>query len=218
MSARPVFVLVAGGSGSGKSLWVSQNRHLVLPNHYDADAVARGFRLPNHPQALGRAFEEVDRTVEAHLRKKKSFSLENTYSRTASIQAVEKAYESGYRVRVYFLGTLDPAVNIHRVRSRAAAGGHPVPSDGIRNSHRKSVSNLVRTWDLFDEVFLIDSDRADPIVSARCSKEHPGANRVSEQAPAWVRRILDAVECPVGTGLESGIESSSDPGSGLPEP
>ena len=44
---------------------------------------------------------------------------------------MDRAKEKGYFVRCYYVLTADPAINVLRVKSRVAAGGHDVPEDKI---------------------------------------------------------------------------------------
>ena len=62
-----------------------------------------------------------------------------------------RAKERGYFIRCYYILTADPLINVYRVKSRVAAGGHDVPKDKIISRYDKAldlVKELLKICDI----------------------------------------------------------------------
>lgn len=57
-----------------------------------------------------------------------SFTFETVMSHPSKVELLRQAKAAGYRTYLYFIATEDPQVNIDRIATRVALGGHPVPS------------------------------------------------------------------------------------------
>lgn len=56
-----------------------------------------------------------------------------------------------------FVLTVDPSVNVARVRARVAHGGHDVAEDKIRSRYYKSVENIKQLMTLCDIMHVYDN-------------------------------------------------------------
>ncbi len=63
----------------------------------------------------------------------------------------------GYKVYLYFVSTESPEINIARVASRKAQGGHDVPPELIRNRYYRSLEFLYEACQLAYQVFFFDN-------------------------------------------------------------
>lgn len=81
---------------------------------------------------------------------------------------LHRAKEQGYFIRCIYVLTVDPAINVYRVFSRVASGGHPVPKDKIISRWHKAlglvpeligVCDIVHMYDNSDEPFRIFKKR-----------------------------------------------------------
>lgn len=62
-----------------------------------------------------------------------SFTFETVLSTERNLNLLKKAKEQGYFIRGIYVLTSDVNINIMRVLSREALGGHGVPEDKIRS-------------------------------------------------------------------------------------
>ena len=58
------------------------------------------------------------------------------------VDFLKKAQESGFRTYLYYVATEDPDINISRVASRVAEGGHTVPKEKIVERYHRSLDLL----------------------------------------------------------------------------
>ena len=68
-----------------------------------------------------------------------SFSFETVMSHSAKIEFFREARLAGYKTYLYFVSTRSVELNIARVESRFALGGHSVPVDKIRSRYTRSI-------------------------------------------------------------------------------
>ena len=92
-----------------------------------------------------------------YLEFKLSFSFETVLSDARKIDFLKEAKQMGYRIYLYFFCTIDPEININRVKIRTAQAGHSVSEDLIVKRYYKSLENLKPTTLISDRAFLFDS-------------------------------------------------------------
>lgn len=74
----------------------------------------------------------VDRMRYESIAKKEDFTFETVLSSEYKLNILRKAKEEGYFIKCVFVLTVDPQINIARIESRVAAGGHNVVGKNIR--------------------------------------------------------------------------------------
>lgn len=65
---------------------------------------------------------------------------------------LKRAKEQGYFIKCIYVLTADPMINVMRVKSRFAAGGHDVPQNKIISRYSKAlklIPKLLRVCDIF---------------------------------------------------------------------
>jgi predicted ABC-type ATPase len=133
---KPSLVVVAGPNGSGKTTLTRQVLHheWTAGHHYiNADDIAQHELGDwNSPEAVLKAALMADRRREECLAGRQDFVSETVFSTRARLTFLERAIAAGYFVRVYFVGTSDPAINVARVRTRV--GEVVTTSPPIRSS------------------------------------------------------------------------------------
>jgi predicted ABC-type ATPase len=77
--------------------------------------------------------------IDSLLKSGKKCSMETVFSHEGKVALMQQAKALGYKVYLYFVATERPSINIARVRSRVAAGGHNVPEDRIRDRYLRSL-------------------------------------------------------------------------------
>lgn len=142
---KPEIVVFAGPNGSGKSTITSMLRPTDMV-YINADDIQR---------ALGCDMMEAARLAEARreeqLRKKENFCFETVLSTDRNLKLLQRAKDAGFFIRCYYVLTADPQINVARVASRVAAGGHDVPVDKIVDRYDRAlelVQELIPVCDI----------------------------------------------------------------------
>ena len=74
--------------------------------------------------------------------KKEDFTFETVLSSENKLNILRKAKEEGFFIKCVFVLTVDPQINIARIESRVAAGGHNVDSSKVIQRYYKSINNI----------------------------------------------------------------------------
>ena len=91
----------------------------------------------------------------------RSFAYETVFSTARRLEDLSRAKELGFFIRLFFVGTEDPRINIDRVERRFAAGGHTVPEDKIVARYSRSIGNLLPALRLVDRGYVFDNSTDD---------------------------------------------------------
>ena len=136
---KPEIVVVAGPNGSGKSTY---SEFIIGPNQF-ADESFEYINADNIQMALGcdplEAAKIATQKRETALAEKRNFAFETVLSTRRNLDLLIKAKENGYFIRCFYFLTVNPFININRVDSRVADGGHSVPVDKIKSRYEKAV-------------------------------------------------------------------------------
>ena len=166
---RPVLVVFAGPNGSGKTTMAQvmlQQGWLDGFEYVNPDNIARNrFGDWNDPAAVVRAARYAAEVRKACLGGRRAMAIETVFSSPRSFGFVRKAYDAGYVVRLLFLGTDNPSINVRRVARRVLQGGHDVPTPRILARHPRSIANLASALPWADRVRAFDNsvDEAPPV-------------------------------------------------------
>lgn len=91
------------------------------------------------------------------LLKGETFTFETVLSHSSKIDFLKKAVENGYKNYLYFICTVDAAINISRVKQRVELGGHAVPEAKIISRYNDSLQVLSSIIPLCYRVYLFDN-------------------------------------------------------------
>lgn len=89
------------------------------------------------------------------------FTVETVMSHPSKLDFISQAKEKGFKVYLYFVSLVDPALNIHRVKTRVLAGGHDVDPDRIEQRYYRTMDNLLPALRLVDEAYLFDNSSSE---------------------------------------------------------
>ncbi len=110
---------------------------------------------------------------------------------------IRRARDAGFDVLLLFVGVENPKINIERVASRVALGGHPVPEDRIVQRYRRtmaSLSSAVKTANkshVFDNTYISTHPRhVVDVVERDNGARHFELKVPHDVIPLWVRRYL----------------------------
>jgi len=93
-----------------------------------------------------------------------SFTFETVMSSPDKVAFLHKAQGCGFRTYLYYVATEDPEINISRVESRVAAGGHPVSPDKIVSRYHRSLDLLLDAVQYSNRAYIFDNSSSDKSV------------------------------------------------------
>jgi len=125
------------------------------------------------------------------LEQRVSFTFETVMSSTDKIAFLQKAQQAGYRTYLYYIATQDPALNISRVKHRAAQGGHDVPDEKIISRYYRSLDLLADAVRCSDRAYIFDNSGRERLWVAQIDG---GIELEYKTAaiPQWVYKYLTA--------------------------
>ena len=147
---KPVVLAFAGPNGSGKTT-VARN----LPTfgvYINADDLKKEYGLTDLEAA-----QQAEALRNSLIDGGMDFSFETVLSTDRNLLLLEKAKARGYEVQCIYVLTCDENINVARVRSRHAAGGHDVPEDKVRTRYRRALALLPRLIGICDKILVYDN-------------------------------------------------------------
>lgn len=148
----PEVIVFAGPNGSGKSTFTKMTK--IVNPYINADDIKKA----THCSDL-EAAEIAEGLRELALEEKKDFTFETVLSTERNLNLLKRAKENGYFVRCIYVLTSDPSINVLRVESRAASGGHPVPEEKIRSRYEKALALIPELVQVADVMHIYDNSR-----------------------------------------------------------
>lgn len=154
----PVLTVIAGPNGSGKSTLTEKLRAqgIEFGNYLNADDIARDLGGAS-PETSQRAQEAVREAREAALVAKGDVTFETVLSHTSHIEFMAKARAAGFDVRLFFLATEDPVINLARVANRVEHGGHDVPAERVIARYHRSLANMRAALTVANQTMIFDN-------------------------------------------------------------
>ncbi|MDR1806952.1 MAG: zeta toxin family protein [Propionibacteriaceae bacterium] len=170
----PAVLVFAGPNGSGKSSVTAEIGR--VGTYVNADEIKA--RTGRSDLA---AAEEAERLREFCLSRGEDFTFETVLSTDRNLALLRRAREAGFAVRSVFVLTANAEINVLRVRSRVADGGHDVPVDKIRARFARSLANLPELARLSQECSVIDNTTDHPHVIY----QKVGEEEFISPSPVW---------------------------------
>lgn len=153
---QPEIIVFAGPNGSGKST-IKKNAKTV-GIYINADDIKRTTHCSDKEAA-----NQADKLREEALCNNEDFTFETVLSTKLKLDFLRQAKTKGYFIRAFFILTLDPEVNILRVKVRVEEGGHDVPEDKIRSRYKKSLGLLPELIKVCDVLHVYDNTTQKPV-------------------------------------------------------
>lgn len=152
---KPEIIVFAGPNGSGKSTFTE---FLKPPIDYiNADEIKKALKCNDMEAAV-----IAEKQREKHLSDMREFCFETVMSTDRNLKLLKRAKEKGYFIRCYYILTADPMINIYRVRSRVAEGGHDVPEDKIIARYERALALVKEVVDTCDVCHIYDNSELSP--------------------------------------------------------
>jgi predicted ABC-type ATPase len=182
--------LVVGPNGAGKSTFI---RLVVVPawpaaTIVNADEIAE-VRWPDDPSA--HAYDAARIAADTRTRLidlGRPLIAETVCSHPSKLDLIRQASQAGYSVALHVL-MVPEGLAVARVAYRAAAGGHDVPVDKIRQRHRRLWSIVAAAVPLSDSATFWDNSRRDGPCIVGLFNE--GVAVGHPDWPAWAPDLLE---------------------------
>lgn len=162
---KPEIRVFAGPNGSGKST-ISTQEWIIEP-YINADMIKREQHLSDLDAAI-----QAEQRRENALANGISFTIETVLSTERNLLLLERAKNSGYFIKAYYVLTRDPIINVARVKSRVSAGGHDVPVEKIISRYKRCMSLIPRLYQVCDIMHIYDNSGDFPIRIVRKHKDN----------------------------------------------
>ena len=146
----PEIIVFAGPNGSGKSTITKMAK--VIEPYINADDIKR----TNFCSDL-EAAQMAEKLRENAVENKIGFTFETVMSTERNLKLLQRAKEQGYFIRCIYVLTSDVNINVMRVESRKAFGGHGVPEDKIRLRYEKALKLIPEVVEVCDVMHIYDN-------------------------------------------------------------
>lgn len=195
MNKKPVLCIVAGPNGSGKTTTTEQ----LLKNEWGADSfyinpdniAKEKYGDWNSSDAVLKAAREATRLRYECLEKGVAFVFETVFSSEEKMDFLRKAKEAGFFIRIFYVCTESPLININRIAQRYLNGGHEVPISKTISRYFGSLRNLKEAIKIADRVYLYDNsvDNSAPRLILR-TFDGKIAKQYTDDIPLWVKSTI----------------------------
>ena len=85
---------------------------------------------------------------------------ETVFSHSSKLTLIRQARELGYFVRLFFICTESPRINIDRVAERFAKGGHTVPGDKVSSRYNRALMYGADALRLVQRGYVYDNSKS----------------------------------------------------------
>ena len=147
---KPEVIVFAGPNGSGKTT-VTKLAKVIEP-YINADDIKR----TNYCTDL-EAAQLAEKMREDCVANNQSFTFETVLSTDRNLKLLKKAKKQGFFIRCIYVLTSNPDINVSRVESRTAAGGHSVPEEKILSRYYKALALLPELAKICDVMHIYDN-------------------------------------------------------------
>ena len=195
MKKKPVMCIVAGPNGSGKTTTTEQ----LLKNEWGADSlyinpdnIAKDIYGDwNSTEAVLKAAQKATEQRYECLKNGTDFVFETVFSSAEKMDFIQKAKDAGFFIRIFYVCTESPLININRIAQRYLNGGHEVPISKTISRYYSSLKNISRAIKIADRVYLYDNsvENAAPRLILR-TVDGITAKQYTDTLPEWVRAIM----------------------------
>ena len=192
---KPTLCVVAGPNGSGKTTTTVQ----LLNNEWTADSLyinpdniaQEMFGDWNSPEAVVKAAEHATQLRYECLEQNRDFVFETVFSSAEKLEFLQKAKEAGFFIRLFYVCTSDPAINVARITQRYLNGGHEVPISKVISRYYKSLVNATKAISFVDRAYVYDNsiDNQLPRLLYRTTEGRLFKQYV-EEIPEWAGMLL----------------------------
>jgi len=153
---KPEIIAFAGPNGSGKSTFTEILRPPQM-EYINADEIKKNLKCDDLEAA-----QIAERQREEYLSGKRAFCFETVLSTSRNLELLKRAREKGYFIRCYYVLTIDPLINVYRVKARVASGGHDVPVEKIHARYNRAMTLVPKVVAVSDICHIYDNSEEEP--------------------------------------------------------
>jgi predicted ABC-type ATPase len=175
-SARPLLLFLIGAPGSGKTTFYETKLHESFPILLKTSA------SPLEQSQMEQQRKEL-------LRARKSFVLQ---SAIVDMDLLKEARPQAFDVKVIFIGTEHPDLNIARILSRVSRGGLFAPIATLHQEYASGLRQLKALAKAADELVLLDNtaEGRGPRAIARITRGQIA--KLARSRPEWAERVFES--------------------------
>lgn len=118
-----------------------------------------------------------------------TFTFETVMSHRSKVDFLKLAQEKGFRTYLYYVATEDPDINISRVESRVAEGGHNVNREKIVDRYYRSLDLLVDAVQYANRAYIFDNSSAERVWVAEIT-DNAVLKLKTNAMPYWFETFL----------------------------
>lgn len=192
---KPTLCIIAGPNGSGKTTTTEQ----LLANEWGADSLyinpdniaQEEFGDWNNQEAVMKAAKRATELRYQCLEEYRDFVFETVFSSPEKLEFLKKAHDAGFFIRLFFVCTERPEINVARIATRYMNGGHEVPISKVVSRYFKSLENARLAIPFVDRAYIYDNsvDNQLPQLLYR-TVEGQIAKRYTDQIPEWAKALI----------------------------
>ena len=146
----PEIIVFAGPNGSGKSTITKLAK--VIEPYINADDIKHASQCTDMEAAI-----KAEELRERYLVQKKGFTFETVLSTERNLLLLQRAKANGFFIRCIYVLTANPAVNVSRVKTRVANGGHDVPREKIYSRYSRALNLVPKLIEVCDVLHVYDN-------------------------------------------------------------
>ncbi len=177
------YTIIGGVNGVGKSSFtgVLKRQRSDLGQIIDVDKIT----VQMGGDALAGGKESI-RRIDACLDKGLSFTQETTLSGFRTERTARKARESGYSVRLYYVGLDSAQESLARIQNRVRRGGHNIPQEDVLRRFAGRWEAVAKVLPYCDTAEFYDNDNGFVLVAEYRNGE---LTLVGNQKPLWIQEL-----------------------------
>lgn len=187
---RPDLLVIAGPNGSGKTTTTEalvRHEWSLGTEYINPDVIAEErFGGWNNPEAVLQAARWATERRESLLAQGSGMAFETVFSAPDKLAFLRRARERGYFVRLFFIGTTGPEINLRRVQQRVDKGGHGVPKNKIISRYYGAMENLYAALRFLDRAYLYDNSVDSHTATLYARTQDGQLRKRYGQPPLWV--------------------------------
>lgn len=171
---KPVLIILAGTAGAGKTTFYESKLKRDCPDLLQAST-----------SPIEQA--ETDRKRSRLMKERHSFVYQDT---TIDSGAIREAQEAGFDVKVFYVGTEDPNLNMGRVLLRVNNGGPFAALARIPDDYAQAIKQLPEVKKVADDLMLFDNTangRGHRLVAHFHSGE---LLKLARSVPKWTQKVF----------------------------
>ncbi len=192
---KPTLCVVAGPNGSGKTTATE----LLLANEWAADSLyinpdiiaEQEFGGWNSPDAVLKAARRATELRYQCLEDKRDFVFETVFSSDEKLAFLRKAHETGFFIRLFYVCTKSPEINVARIAKRYMNGGHEVPISKVVSRYFKSLELARQAITFVDRAYIYDNSVEDQLPQLLFrTADGVLVKRYTDEIPEWAQVLI----------------------------